>query len=555
MDGALAEHNGLVEDRSCSGTSALPEAPLKPSGLLAPPDQLDRAHRASLEADHASKEGEGLDEPSPGGLCQNGPTLQFPDPPLSLDPTMTPVGPDASPGVTGFHDNLRKSQGTSAEGSVRKEALQSLRLSLPMQETQLCSTESSLPLEKEEQVRLQARKRLEEQLKQYRVKRQQERSSQPATKTRLFSTLDPELMLNPENLPRANTVAMTKEYSFLRTSVPRGPKVGSLGLLAHPKEKKSSKSSKIRSLADYRTEDSGAGNSGGNVPTTDSTRGSLKQNRSSTTSVVSEISLSPEADDHLENASLTGDSVSEIDGNESDSSSYSSISTRGTYGILVNTVGTQETSYVVNGQEIATDALGQFPSIKDVLQAATAEHQDQTQEINGEVRSRRDSLCSSVSMESSAAETQDEVLQVLKEKMRLEGQLEALSLEASQALKEKAELQAQLAALSTRLQAQVEHSHSSQQRQDSLSSEVDTLKQSCWDLERAMTDLQNMLEAKNASLASSNNDLQVAEEQYQRLMAKVEDMQKNILSKDNTGEAVSLTAAQRVGIVVADLSL
>lgn len=39
------------------------------------------------------------------------------------------------------------------------------------------SAEASLPLEKEEQVRLQARRRLEEQLTQYRVKRQQERVS------------------------------------------------------------------------------------------------------------------------------------------------------------------------------------------------------------------------------------------------------------------------------------------------------------------------------------------------------------------------------------------
>ncbi|XP_008564398.1 PREDICTED: golgin subfamily A member 3 isoform X2 [Galeopterus variegatus] len=494
MDGVSAEQAGLLEDRSSSGTSARLEALRKPPGSLAPPDHPDKAQRASVEENKASNEGESPGGPGQGGLCQNGPTPQFPDSPLSLDPTTSAVGPDAPPG----------------------------------------STESSLPLEKEEQVRLQARKRLEEQLKQYRVKRQQERSSQPATKTRLFSTLDPELMLNPENLPRASTMAMTKEYSFLRTSVPRGPKVGSLGLLAHPKEKKSSKSSKIRSLADYRTEDSDAGNSGGNVLATDSARGSLKHSRSSMASVVSEVSLSPETEDRLESASLTGDSVSEADGNESDSSSYSSVSARGTYGILVTTVGTRDTSYMVNGQEIASDALGQFPSIKDVLQAAAAEHLDQGQEVNGEVRSRRDSLCSSVSLESSIAETQDEMLQVLKEKTRLEGQLEALSLEASQALKEKAELQAQLAALSTRLQAQMEHSHSSQQRQDSLSSEVDTLKQSCWDLERAMTDLQNMLEAKNASLASSNNDLQVAEEQYQRLMAKVEDMQKNILSRDNT---------------------
>ncbi|XP_069870247.1 golgin subfamily A member 3 isoform X1 [Dipodomys merriami] len=526
MDSGSAKQDGLWEDSSSSGTSVASEAPLKPLSSVSP-DQLDSTQRASVEVSRASREEGSPSRPGQGALCQNGPSLQFSESSLSLDPTTSPVGPDASPGVAGFHDNLRKSQGTSAEGSVRKEALESLRLSLPMQETQLCSTASSLSLEKEDMVRLQARKRLEEQLRQYRVKRHQERSSQPSSKMRLFSTLDPELMLNPETLPRASTVAMTKEYSFLRTSVPRGPKVGSLGLLAHPKDKKSSKSNKIRSLADYRTEDSS--DSGGLGSAATSVGGALKQSRSST-SVISEVSPSPETSDRLESTLLTGDTVIEADGNESDSSSHSSLSTLGACGVSVN-MSTQGAPCVVNGQELA---LGQFPSIKDVLQAAAAEHQDQVLEVNGEVRSRRDSICSSVSMESSLTETQDEMLQVLKEKMRLEGQLEALSLEASQALKEKAELQAQLAALSTRLQAQVEHSHSSQQKQDSLSSEVDTLKQSCWDLEQAMTDLQNMLEAKNASLASSNNDLQLAEEQYQRLMAKVEDMQRNILSKDNT---------------------
>ncbi|XP_023602806.1 golgin subfamily A member 3 isoform X7 [Myotis lucifugus] len=533
MDGVSAVQGGLLEDGSRSGTSARPDPLRQPLGPPAPPDQWDEAQRASAEVDRAMDEGESPDRPSEGDACQNGPMPQLPGPPSALGPTKSPVGPDAPPGVAGFHDNLRKSQGTSAEGSVRKEALQSLRLSLPLQETQLCSAEASLPLEKEEQVRLQARRRLEEQLTQYRVKRQQERSSQPATKTRPFSTLDPELMLNPEALPRASTVAMTKEYSFLRTSVPRGPKVGSLRHLAHSKEKKSSKSSKIRSLADYRTEDSDAGNSGGSVLATDSARGSLKQNRSSMTSVVSEVSLCPEADD-LENSSLPGDNMSEADGNESDSSSYSGVSTRGVHGLLVNSAGTREASYVINGQEIASSSLGQFPSITDVLQAAAAEHRDRGPEVNGETRSRTDSICSSVSMEGSVAETQDEMLQVLKEKMRLEGQLEALTQEASQALKEKAELQAQLAALNTRLQAQEEHSHSSQRKQDALSSEVDTLKQSCWDLEQAMSDLQNTLEAKNASLSSSHHDLQVAEEQYQRLLAKVEEMRSSMLSKDST---------------------
>ncbi|XP_036609464.1 golgin subfamily A member 3 isoform X1 [Trichosurus vulpecula] len=542
MDSSLAEQGGLLESRSSNGIPDHSGTLVDHKGKLNRTDSGE-IHCASINVNQVSNEGGNMEEPSKGDVCQNGPTTHFPDPPLSLDPTTRPFGPDPSPGVAGFHDNLRKSQGSSAEGVVlRKEALQSLKLSLPMQETHLCSTESSLPLEKEEQIRLQARRRLEEQLKQYRVKRHQERSNQPASKNRPTSTLDPELMLNPEILPRASPVAMTKEYSFLRTSVPRGPKVGSLGLPAHTKEKKSSKSSRIRSLADYRTEDSDSGISSANFLAPDSARGSLHQNRSSLTSVVSEISLTPETDDRLENSSVAGDSVSELDGseggmkldgNDSDSSSYSSISGRGAYGVL-GTAGKQAASYLVNGQEISSDAMGQFPSIRDVLQAAAAEHHTPEPDVNGDVQSRRDSISSSISMESSIAGTHDEMLQVLKEKMRLEGQLEALSLEASQALKEKTELQAQLAALDTKLQAQMEQSRSSQQKQDSLSSEVDTLKQSCWDLERAMTDLQNTLEAKNASLASSNNDLQVAEEQYQRLMGKVEDMQKSILSKDNT---------------------
>ncbi|XP_077015619.1 golgin subfamily A member 3 isoform X2 [Tamandua tetradactyla] len=532
MDGASPIRDGVAEDGSSSGTTARPGALLGPTSAL----ELSDLQVANVKGNKISAERGSLDTPSMGDVCQNGPAPPFPGLPLPLDPVPSPVGPESSPGVAGFHDSLQKSEGTSAEGSIRNEALQSLKLSLPMQETQLCSKEASLPLEKEEQIRLQARKRLEEQLRQYRVKRQQERSHQPVTKTRLFSTLDPELMLNPENLPRASTVAMTKEYSFLRTSVPRGPKVGSLGLLTHPKEKKSSKSSKIRSLADYKTEEANTGAGGGSVLAADLSPGTMKQNRSSVASVVSEVSLPPDDEDRLDDAALAGDSVSEadgsevgirLDGNDSDSSSYSGISTRGV-------VGRREAPYVVNGQEVTVEAVGQFPSIKDVLQAAEAEHRSRGQEVDGGGQSRRASVSSSGSMESSVAETHDEMLQVLKEKMRLEGQLEALSLEAGQALKDKAELQAQLAALNTKLQAQAEHSRSSQQEQASLSSEVDTLKQSCWDLQRAMTDLQSMLEAKNASLASSNSDLQVAEEQYQRLVAKVEDMQRSILSKDNT---------------------
>lgn len=229
-------------------------------------------------------------------------------------------------------------------------------------------------------------------------------SQQSSAKNRPSSTLDPELMFHPETLPRASTLAMTKEYSFLRTSVPRGPKVGSLGLPTHTKERKSSKSSRsnrIRSLADYRTDDPEE-NAGATVPGAKSSPGrSLMQNQNSRTSVVSEIRLTPEPDDRLDNASLAGDNVSEIDGsevgtrldgNESDSSTYSSVSGRGQY--VFGAESRQGASVLVNGQEVPLEAVGQFPSIREVLQAAATEHQTQDSDVNGEARSRRDSVSS-----------------------------------------------------------------------------------------------------------------------------------------------------------------
>ncbi|XP_025022141.1 golgin subfamily A member 3 isoform X1 [Python bivittatus] len=533
----------IVEKEASNGTPCSagqqPDLEAKPNWTMEGED----LNSVSVNNSRVPTEGDNLAPKSSQEPCANGPTSYCPERPMPFDPTDSSRGEEPAPGVLGFHKHLKASQGGSAQGlAVRKDALQSLKLSLPLQETELCSADAPLPLEKEEQIRIQARKRLEEQLKQYRVKRHQERLF--TAKSRPSSTLDPELMLNPEILPRASPVAMTKEYSFLRTSVPRGPKVGSLGLPAPLKEKKSSKlsrTSRIRSLADYRTEHP-EGSAGGTVPGANSSGGALKQNSSSLTSVVSSISLTPDPDDRLEDSSLAGDSMSEmdgsetgmrLDGNESDSSTYSSVSGRGPTGAFFSPRNKQGMAFTINGQEVPLDAVGQFPSIREVLQAAATEHRAQDQEINGEARSRRDSVSSSISMESSVAGTQDELLQVLKEKMRLEGQLEALSLEANEALKEKAELQAQLAAVHMKLQTHMEHTQTSQQKQDSLNSEVATLKQSCWELEHAMAELQATLEAKNAGLVASNNDLQLAEEQYQRLMGKVEDLQKSVLNKDS----------------------
>uniref|UniRef100_A0A8C2JHM7 Golgin A3 n=1 Tax=Cyprinus carpio TaxID=7962 RepID=A0A8C2JHM7_CYPCA len=413
------------------------------------------------------------------------------------------------------------------------------------------SKEPSVEMENEEKIRQEARRRLEEQLKQYRVQRHTERTRRSTPKSRLFSTLDPELMLHPEGLPRASTVAMTKEYSFLRTSVPRGPKLGSLGIPSNKERKsKSSRSSKIHSLSDYRTSESDAKSadmSGGVVSASADSSFSSLHSTISSVSTVSEISISSESNIHLESSQLIRDNISEVDGsesgfkadgNDSDSSSYSSVSTPGTYNVLAAIANRPKAPYTVEGREIAPEAMGHFPSLQEVLQVATKERHmeelEQEREGSVEPRSRRDSFSSSVSYGSSVMGTHDEMLQVLKEKMRLEGQLESLSSEANQALKEKTELQAKLATVAAQLQAQVEQSQASHEKQSTLTSEVTTLRSSCSALEKAMVELQSNLEGKNASLASLGNDLQLAEEQYQRLMVKVEEMQQSLNTKDNT---------------------
>ncbi|CAJ1068419.1 golgin subfamily A member 3 isoform X3 [Xyrichtys novacula] len=475
-----------------------------------------------------------------------------------------PVSSDVMPNGDGLAEGFGAAGETHINGSLSPTAppqSTSSPVNSQTQEPSPANQQPSLEMENEEKIRLEARRRLEEQLKQYRVQRHKERSHRSTPKIRPSSTLDPELMLHPEALPRASTVAMTKEYSFLRTSVPRGPKLGSLGI-PPPKERKSRspRPSKIHSLADYKSPESDGGNGGGGggVRAADSTMSSLQSTMSSV-STLSEVSVMSEGGtceaDAQQGASLQiGDNVSEIDGsesgtrpgndgNDSDSSSYSSVSTRGTYGMLSAAVERQRGPYTVEGREIAPDAMGQFPSLQEVLQAAKEEQHllelEQEREGTAEPRSRRDSFSSSVSLESSVM-GHDEMLQVLKEKMRLEGQLESLSSEANQALKEKTELQAQLAAVNAQLQAKKEEAQVSQEKQGVLNAEVGTLRQNCSQLEKAMVELQGSLESKNASLASLSNDLKVAEDQYNRLMGKVEEMQTTVTSRDNTVQELRL---------------
>uniref|UniRef100_A0A8C8MN64 Golgin A3 n=1 Tax=Oncorhynchus tshawytscha TaxID=74940 RepID=A0A8C8MN64_ONCTS len=541
----------IPQSKDGGADSVVSDAQLLKKGGLDKPTASGDVLNGFVKADvvpNGERVAEGLQPGAGGDGRLNGP-LPPPSPPAAqgTSPPVSPQSKEPSQGVAAIPPPmLEKSEGASAEGPAHKgDALQSLRLSMPMQETELSDKEPSLEMENEEKIRRDARRRLEEQLKQYRVQRHKETSYRSTPKSRSgFSTLDPDLMMHPEVLPRASTTSMTTEYSFLRTSVPRGPKLGSLGIPpAKERKSRSPRPSKIHSLADYKTlEPAGGTSDGGGVRTFE---GSLGSNLSSV-STLSEVSMMSEVGS-VEMTSLEAllgssmslqDNTSEMDaGSESGMGSSVSTSTggTGTYGMLAEAVGRQRGgNYMVEGREIIPEAMGNFPSLQEVLQAASDEQHllEQDREGTGGPRSRRDSFSSSVSLESSVM-GHDEMLQVLKEKMRLEGQLESLSSEANQALKEKTELQAKLATVNAQLQAQVEQSHASQEKQSSLNKEVSTLRQSCFQLERAMVELQGNLESKNAGLASLGNDLQVAEEQYQRLMGKVEEMQQNVTSRDN----------------------
>ncbi|CAG09693.1 unnamed protein product [Tetraodon nigroviridis] len=368
-------------------------------------------------------------------------------------------------------------------------------------------------MENEEKIRLEARRRLEEQLKQYRVQRHKERAFQ-----------------HPG--PRAHDAS--------RGFAPGEHCCHDQGVFLY--EDQCATWSQIGQFGNSCAQ-------GEKVPVVpleqDSLLGRLQ---ASICSVSTEVSVVSESGTCETGQLQGGDNVSEIDGsesgarmgndgNDSDSSSYSSVSTRGTYGGLAAAVERQQGPYTVEGREIAPEAMGQFPSLQEVLQAAREEQHllepEQEGEGTVEPRSRRDSFSSSVSLESSVM-GHDEMLQVLKEKMRLEGQLESLSSEATQALKEKTELQAQLAAVNAQLQAKTEEAQFNQEKRGALSVEVGTLRQTCSQLEKAMMELQGNLESKNASLASLGNDLKVAEDQYGRLMVKVEEMQNTVASRDNT---------------------
>lgn len=181
---------------------------------------------------------------------------------------------------------------------------------------------------------------------------------------------------------------MTTEYSFLRTSVPRGPKLGSLGIPA-PKERKSksSRSGKIHSLADYKTPDTG-----GDKPSPSRNHAVSAEMNSSSASTLSEIS------------SVSVSTLSEISTSSASTLSEPSVLSLETPDGNNRAVElTSAASRATAGREEEEAVVGRYPSLREVLQAANEELElekeggaNEELEMEGgvESRSRRDSFSS-----------------------------------------------------------------------------------------------------------------------------------------------------------------
>nr|XP_054749244.1 golgin subfamily A member 3-like [Lytechinus pictus] len=127
---------------------------------------------------------------------------------------------------------------------------------------------------------------------------------------------------------------------------------------------------------------------------------------------------------------------------------------------------------------------------------------------------------------------EDELQTVLREKAKLEGQLEMLTAETESALQARTQLQSQVAILQAKLKAQGSGGDSLSHNRSALEADIRSLKQNKFDLEQAIAQLQVELEHKEADLEGLRRELHTSEATTQRLRSKLEDVKREIAGKD-----------------------
>ncbi|XP_071094089.1 golgin subfamily A member 3-like [Haliotis cracherodii] len=132
--------------------------------------------------------------------------------------------------------------------------------------------------------------------------------------------------------------------------------------------------------------------------------------------------------------------------------------------------------------------------------------------------------------------------EVLREKAKLEGQLEVLTHEAQSTLQERAELQAQLASLRLKILSHKGGEHDPEK--ESLKHEVDMLKKSRETLEQSAREIQKLLEEKIEESKISHEELQMTQEAHDKLQLRMKDLRDDIMSKEVAVQALKNKVAE-----------
>lgn len=129
-----------------------------------------------------------------------------------------------------------------------------------------------------------------------------------------------------------------------------------------------------------------------------------------------------------------------------------------------------------------------------------------------------------------------ELEQLLREKAKLEGQVEVMAAELKIVIKERAELQSQLASIEQQLKSQESSSQGIVGDRDAMEAKLKTMRQNRARMELVVMDAQKLLEDKDVDIKTLQEDVGLAQEANNKLHDKIVNLNMQIQARDNTVE-------------------
>ncbi|XP_025091253.1 golgin subfamily A member 3-like isoform X3 [Pomacea canaliculata] len=147
----------------------------------------------------------------------------------------------------------------------------------------------------------------------------------------------------------------------------------------------------------------------------------------------------------------------------------------------------------------------------------------------------------SVGQQQGSQHRQD-LTELMREKVRLQGELEVLKQEAQDTLQERAELQAQLASLQLKLKSG--HMATDYAEKASLRAELERLRSTRMDHEREALEVQRLLEEKMEELKSVSEDLYQSQDTVDKLQVRMKELRDDLQAKEVTVQALKSKIAE-----------